>query len=78
MWDLHWRDAWRKVLDEKRDADGNRNFRALLVRAHCAAGKPAHKCCGRITLTRDATLFQCALCGDLKETVEAEAKEAKE
>lgn len=48
------------------DAEIYENMRRHLIRAHCAAGRNEHQCCGRITIDRKGMLLQCPLCGDLK------------
>lgn len=41
-------------------------LRARIVNAHCAAGRGAHQCCGRITLDRQHVTLSCRLCGDAR------------
>lgn len=51
------------------EAEVYRRMRDLLIRAHCADKRPAHRCCGEITIARDHVTFQCPRCGDARQTV---------
>jgi hypothetical protein len=42
-------------------------IRDLMIASHCADQRPAHRCAGTITITRDAITFQCPRCGDAKQ-----------
>lgn len=44
-------------------------IRDLVVKGHCADKRPAHKCCGAVTITRDAIVLQCPRCGDAKKII---------
>lgn len=50
----------------RQEAEIYRHIRDTLVAAHCADGRPAHRCAGMITIDRDAITFQCPRCGDAK------------
>jgi hypothetical protein len=54
----------------RREAEIYRKFREIIVRSHCADGRPAHRCAGQITITRDAITMSCPRCGDLRKTIE--------
>lgn len=43
-----------------------RRIRDRMLKMHCADGRPAHKCAGQITLSRESILLQCPRCGDEK------------
>lgn len=46
-----------------------RSFRDLMVKSHCARRTEAHRCKGAVTITAGAITFNCALCGDLRQTI---------
>jgi hypothetical protein len=52
-----------------RDAEIYARLRDTIVRAHCADGRPAHRCAGRITITRTDITFQCLRCGDARQII---------
>lgn len=54
----------------QQEAEIYRSMRDHLIQAHCADKRPAHKCCGQITITRDAIVLQCPRCGDDKKIIE--------
>lgn len=53
----------------KRDAAIYASMRDLMVRAHCADKRPAHRCAGAITITRTDIMFQCPRCGDARQII---------
>lgn len=55
---------------DPREAKVYKGFRELVVRSHCADGRPAHRCAGAITITRDNITLNCPRCGDLRKTIE--------
>lgn len=46
------------------------NMRKAIVKAHCADARPAHRCAGAITITRDTITLNCPRCGDIRKTLE--------
>lgn len=46
-----------------------RRMRDVMIRSHCERGAEAHKCVGAITLTRDAIVLNCPICGDSKSLI---------
>lgn len=57
---------WPPSRPPKQDAELYEGIRSTVIRAHCAAKRGPHLCCGRITIDRTAMLLQCPLCGDAK------------
>lgn len=45
------------------------SIRELMIRAHCADKRPAHKCAGAVTITRDTITLNCPRCGDARSTL---------
>ncbi len=52
-----------------KEAEVYTSIRDTVVRAHCAAKRPSHRCCGKITLTRTDMTLNCPLCGDAKSLI---------
>lgn len=57
----------------QREAKLYRSIRDVMIRSHCEAAR-GHQCCGAITITRDTITLNCKLCGDLRRTIDHEAK----
>lgn len=57
---------WPPEAVPARDAAIYESIRSRVLQAHCAAKRGPHRCCGRVTLDRDAMTLQCPLCGDLR------------
>lgn len=58
---------------KRSDAEIYESLRGRLIKAHCAAGRGSHHCCGRITIDRTSITLQCPLCGDARNLIEAVA-----
>lgn len=52
-----------------REAKIYQRIRDVMVKAHCADKRPAHKCAGMISLTAKTITLQCPRCGDLRKTL---------
>lgn len=51
----------------RREAEIYRSFRKLIVKAHCAADRPAHRCAGVISIDRTTITMNCPRCGDFRQ-----------
>lgn len=52
-----------------REAEIYASLRDTIVRAHCADKRPAHRCAGKITITRTDITLQCPRCGDARQII---------
>lgn len=54
----------------KKEAEIYRKFRELVIKAHCADDRPAHRCAGTISIDRATITLNCPRCGDLRQIIE--------